>query len=80
MLGLNPKTTGASLLEQGKKQLFSLYPHVEQLDKEKVNGITSIPDGFTVITNKNFEKLYRTTSKGSKRERPHLAKKRGSPN
>lgn len=53
VLGLEPKTTGASILEQGKKQLASLYPHIEQIGKEKVKEIVAIDDGFTVMTNKN---------------------------
>lgn len=53
ILGLEPKTTGASILEQGKKQLASLYPHIEQIEKEKVKEIAAIADGFTVTTNKN---------------------------
>jgi len=53
VLGLDPKTTGESILIQGKKQLASLYPHIEQIDKEKVTEIVSTDDGFSVITNKN---------------------------
>jgi anaerobic glycerol-3-phosphate dehydrogenase len=53
VLGLEPKTTGASILEQGKKQLASLYPHIEQIEKEKVKEIAAIANGFTVTTNKN---------------------------
>jgi thioredoxin reductase len=53
VLGLKPKTTGASILEQGKKQLASLYPHIVQIEKEKVKEIVAIANGFTIITNKN---------------------------
>jgi|SRR5690606_21090162 NADH dehydrogenase FAD-containing subunit len=53
VLGLGPKTTGASILEQGKEQLMSLYPHVAQINKEKVEEIALVPEGFKVITNKN---------------------------
>tara|TARA_R110000868_G_scaffold320583_4_gene581517 strand:+ start:5607 stop:6218 length:612 start_codon:yes stop_codon:yes gene_type:complete len=56
VLGLSPKTTGASLLNQGKKQLATLYPHVEQIDKEKVNEVTHTNYGFDVITNKHAYK------------------------
>ncbi|MGE5944944.1 MAG: FAD-dependent oxidoreductase [Flavobacteriales bacterium] len=56
VLGFEPKTTGASILEQGKKQLASLYPNVEQIDKEKVKEIVSTHEGFYVITNKNSYK------------------------
>lgn len=53
VLGLNPKTTGASILENGKEQLASLYPHVEQIDKEKVLSINKTYKGFQLKTNKN---------------------------
>ena len=54
VLGLNPGTTGASILEQGKKQLAALYPHVAQIEKEKVNEIITLNEGFQVISNKNI--------------------------
>ena len=53
VLGLKPKTTGASILEIGKKQLASLYPHVQQIDKEKVCEISKLENGFQIITNKS---------------------------
>lgn len=53
VLGLNPKTTGTSILEKGIIQLADLYPHVTQIDKEKVNEICRTAYGFSVITNKN---------------------------
>lgn len=53
VLGLSPRTTGASILEQGKKQLATLYPHIEQIEKEKVKEIVALDDSFKVITNKN---------------------------
>lgn len=56
VLGLAPGTTGASILETGKQQLTELYPHVEQIDKEKVLEITKFEEGFEVITNKNSYK------------------------
>jgi len=52
VLGLSPGTTGASILEKGKKQLASLYPHIEQIENEKVKEIVSLDNGFEVITNK----------------------------
>ena len=57
-LGLTPGTTGASILESGKQQLASLYPHVEQIANEKVFEITSTPNGFIVTSNK---RSYETT-------------------
>jgi len=53
VLGLNPGTTGASILEQGKKQLAALYTHVAQIEKEKVKEIITLNEGFQVLTNKN---------------------------
>lgn len=53
VLGLTPGTTGASILESGKKQLSELYPHVEQIEKEKVLEIVSTEEGYNVKTNKN---------------------------
>ncbi len=52
VLGLPPGTTGASLLERGKIQLSTLYPHVEQINNEKVLEINKTKDFFTVKTNK----------------------------
>ena len=51
VLGVVPGTTGASILEAGKKQLSSLYPHVSQIEKEKVIEIIQNNDHFTIITN-----------------------------
>ncbi|WP_298239432.1 FAD-dependent oxidoreductase [uncultured Algibacter sp.] len=53
VLGLEPETTGASILESGKKQLLNLYPHVEQKEKEKVLAINKFENYFEVRTNKN---------------------------
>jgi len=53
VLGLPPGTTGAYLLNDGKEQLAKLYPHVEQLDGEKVVQIIKAKELFEVKTNKN---------------------------
>ena len=53
VLGLPPGTTGASLLNDGKEQLAKLYPHVEQLDNQKVFEIIKTDNLFQVKTNKN---------------------------
>ncbi|WP_418509000.1 FAD-dependent oxidoreductase [Corallibacter sp.] len=53
VLGLNPGTTGLSILNDGKQQLADLYPHVEQIEKEKVSQITQTDTSYTVVTNKN---------------------------
>ncbi|WP_353776948.1 FAD-dependent oxidoreductase [Winogradskyella sp. 3972H.M.0a.05] len=52
VLGLEPGTTGASILESGKQQLADLYPHVEQIANEKVFEILKSENGFIVTTNK----------------------------
>ncbi|WP_047548538.1 FAD-dependent oxidoreductase [Psychroserpens sp. Hel_I_66] len=54
VLGLTPGTLGADILESGKTQLQELYPHVDQIDKEKVSSVLSSSEGFTVTTNKNI--------------------------
>ncbi len=53
VLGLTPKTTGASILESGKKQLHDLYPHVRHIENEKACAISKSASGFKVETNKN---------------------------
>ena len=53
VLGLSPGTTGASILNDGKEQLAKLYPHVEQLDNQKVFEIIKTDNLFQVKTNKN---------------------------
>ncbi|MGC6432044.1 MAG: FAD-dependent oxidoreductase [Jejuia sp.] len=53
VLGLTPGTTGASILESGKQQLSQLYPHVQQIEKEKVLEISKANESFEVRTNKN---------------------------
>lgn len=53
VLGLSPGTTGESILNNGKTQLHDLYPHVEQIENEKVLKISKIKDVFEVETNKH---------------------------
>lgn len=52
VLGLKPGTLGSDILEQGKAQLTSLYPHIEQIHKEKVLEIARNEGVFQVKTNK----------------------------
>ncbi len=56
VLGLAPETTGASILENGKQQLQTLYPHIEQIENEKVCEILKLKNGFQIITNNNTYK------------------------
>ena len=53
VLGLTPGTLGSDILLQGKAQLNALYPHVDQIEKEKVKSILKSSEGFAVTTNKN---------------------------
>lgn len=53
VLGLKPGTTGESILQDGKTQLHDLYPHVEQIENEKVLKISKVKDVFEVETNKH---------------------------
>ncbi len=52
VLGVLPGTTGASILESGKSQLSSLYPHIQQYENEKVNQISKYQEYFVVSTKK----------------------------
>ncbi|MBO3115456.1 NAD(P)/FAD-dependent oxidoreductase [Winogradskyella sp. DF17] len=53
VLGLSPSTLGKDILDNGKQQLQDLYPHVIQIEKEKVKSIEPYSNGFIVETNKN---------------------------
>ena len=53
VLGLKPGTVGKEILENGKKQLSETYPHVVQIEKEKVTEVKGESGDFTVMTNKN---------------------------
>ena len=52
VLGLEPGTTGKELLESGRKQLEVCYPHVVQIEKEKVSAVVKTEAGYQVRTNK----------------------------
>lgn len=54
VLGMTSGTTGASVLEDGKKQLSELYPHVLQIEDEKVTEIIKTDNHFTISTNKSI--------------------------
>ncbi len=56
VLGLKPGTLGKDILENGKQQLKDLYPHVSQIEKEKVKSVSKITEGFIIETNKNTYK------------------------
>ena len=52
VLGLVPGTLGSDILLQGKLQLHTLYPHVSQIENEKVKSVLKTSDGFAIATNK----------------------------
>lgn len=52
VLGLNPKTTGASILKKGREQLSRLYDHVFQIKNEKVISVEPSNGSYLIKTNK----------------------------
>lgn len=52
VLGLSLGTMGSDILLQGKAQLKTLYPQVDQIENEKVKSILKTADGFAIATNK----------------------------
>lgn len=59
VLGLPKGTLGESILSNGKEQLTNLYPHISQIENEKVTAISEVENGFTITTNKQtyFSKI-----------------------
>ncbi|WP_298424121.1 FAD-dependent oxidoreductase [uncultured Kordia sp.] len=53
VLGLPEGKTGAVILEEGKTHLQKVYPHVQQVENEKVLKITGEAGNFHIVTNKN---------------------------
>ena len=51
--GIAPGTLGKDLMDSSLDHLSTLYPHVEQLPKEKVMKVEGEAGNFTVTTNKN---------------------------
>jgi len=51
--GIPAGKLGSELLEESKVQLASLYPHVAQIENEKVMSVEGEYPNFTVTTNKN---------------------------
>lgn len=56
VLGLAPKTLGKDILMQGKEQLKSMYPHITQIENEKVVSIESDSEFYFIKTSKNTYK------------------------
>ena len=53
VLGLVPEKLGKDILSEGKAQLSELYPHVSQIESEKVFAVLDDEKGYKVVTNKN---------------------------
>ncbi|MGB1284866.1 MAG: NAD(P)/FAD-dependent oxidoreductase, partial [Polaribacter sp.] len=51
VLGLPANTLGKDILLDGKQQLLSLYPHVQQIENEKVLSVLNAEKGYQVKTN-----------------------------
>ena len=51
--GIAPGKLGSELLAESLGQLENLYPHITQIDGEKVIAVTGDQPNFTVVTNKN---------------------------
>lgn len=54
--GIPAGKLGSELLTESLEQLQNLYPHVEQIENEKVLKIEGDSPNFNVITNKNSYK------------------------
>lgn len=52
-LGVPSGITGKELLENGKTQITNSYPHIEQIENERVVKISKENNHFIVSTNKN---------------------------
>ncbi|WP_435414012.1 NAD(P)/FAD-dependent oxidoreductase [Polaribacter aestuariivivens] len=59
VLGLLPNKLGSDILIKGKAQLTALYPHISQIENEKVIALKDIDQGFQITTNKKtyFSKI-----------------------
>lgn len=53
VLGVKPGITGKEILRSGAEQLSTYYPHIQKIEKEKVNSVLPAENGFEVLTNKN---------------------------
>ena len=53
VLGLPKGKLGSDILLEGKEELKNRYPHVAQIENEKVIAVLEIEERYKVITNKN---------------------------
>lgn len=51
--GIAPGTLGSNLLQSSLQDLATMYPHIEQINHEKVISVVKNSDGFFVTTNNN---------------------------
>ena len=51
--GIAPGKLGSELLTESLEQLENLYPHITQIEGEKVIAVTGEHPNFIVVTNKN---------------------------
>lgn len=51
--GIAPGKLGSELLTESLEQLENVYPHITQMEGEKVIAVTGEHPNFTVVTNKN---------------------------
>jgi NADH dehydrogenase FAD-containing subunit len=51
--GITPGKLGSDLLQESTSHLQELYPHVEQIESEKVLKVEGAYPDFKIITNKN---------------------------
>ena len=54
--GIAPKTLGSDLLRVSKENLSVCYPHINQIEEEKVSEIKENQDYYEITTNKNHLK------------------------
>lgn len=51
--GIPSGTLGADLLQKSTQQLRDNYPHIIQIEEEKVLNVSPVENGFEIVTNKN---------------------------
>ena len=54
VLGVKPKTFGSEILTDGKKHLAAQYPHISQIQNEKVITLESSENGYQITSNKSM--------------------------
>lgn len=53
VLGLPLGKLGREILTEGKQQLYKQYPHISQIENEKVIAVLENENGYKICTNKN---------------------------